>query len=248
MPIAGMPDPAALRLHVAEGIDTPTTLDLREDPEARLAGLWAAPRRDWVRMNMIGSINGRVTGPDGTSDSLSNRADRRILQQIRAMSDAVIVGAQTVRQERHTSTRPTWLVIVTGSGDLTGHRIDADDAEASVLVCCPASARAQVEATMPGARIAEIEPVDGRIPLDAVLETVRSRGMRSLVVEGGAKLIGQFLDAGLIDEICVTQAPVFGPDEAPSLPGSSRGTRFDRVLLAEDSAGFVYQRLRRREA
>ena len=243
----GMPDPASLAV-VERRDGAPMRVDLRRDPSAQIDALYAAPAPEWVRMNMIGSINGRVTGPDGTSDSLSNRADRRILKAIRAMSDAVIVGAQTVRQERHTSTRPTWLVVITASGDLTGHRIGPEDAAASVLVCCPASARRRVAETMPGAQIAEFELVDDKVPLDAVLAQLHARGLRALVVEGGAALIGQFLDADLIDEVCVTQAPVFGPDDAPSLPGSARGTRFDRILLATDSAGFLYQRFVRADS
>ena len=242
-----MPDPAELRILVAPAGGGPERLDLRADIDDRLRELYRPPRRAWVRMNMIGSLNGRVTGPDGTSDTLSNRADRRILKLIREQSDAIVVGAQTVRQERHTSTAPTWLCIVTASGDLTGHRIPRADAARSVLVCCPPEAAAAVERTMPGAVIAPLAlDVSGRLRLDEVLAMLRKRGHEQLVVEGGNRLIGQFLDEGRIDEVCLTQAPVFAPDDAPSLPGSGRGAEFDRALLAEDSAGFVYQRLLRR--
>ena len=245
-----MRDPAHLTVHYAPESSSPRQLALHgaasAEADAAITALWTPPAENWVRMNMIGSINGRVTGPDGTSDSLSNRADRRILQAIRRMSDAVIVGAQTVRQERHTSTRPTHLVIVTSSGDLTGHRISEEDAEASVLVCAPASARGRVEATMPGAELVECTPDDGKVPLETVLATLRERGLHQLVVEGGADLIGQFLEEGRIDEICVTQAPTFGSIDSPSLPGSGTPNEFERILLAEDSEGFLYQRLVRR--
>lgn len=246
-PTASMPDPAELRVLDAPGLDAPEALDLRADVDDRLREHYRPPRRDWVRMNMIGSLNGRVTGPDGTSDTLSNRADRRLLKLIREQSDAIVVGAQTVRQERHTATAPTWLCIVTASGDLTGHRISEADARASVLVCCPADAVAEVERTMPGASIVALElDASGRIRLDEVLAELRGRGLEQLVVEGGNRLIGQFLDEGRLDEVCLTQAPVFAPDDAPSLPGSGTGTEFERALLAVDSAGFVYQRLLRR--
>ena len=245
-PTASMPDPDELRILAAGGATPPETLDLRADVDDQLRELYRPPRREWVRMNMIGSLNGRVTGPDGTSDTLSNRADRRILKLIREQSDAIVVGAQTVRQERHTSTAPTWLCIVTSSGDLTGHRISEADATRSVLVCCPAASVTEVERTMPGARVAPLElDASGRIPLGEVLAELRGRGLEQLVVEGGNRLISQFLDEGRLDEVCLTQAPVFAPDGAPSLPGSGTGTEFERALLAEDSAGFVYQRLLR---
>lgn len=241
---SAMPNPESLRILSTVGNeDAPETLVLGNEVDERLRELYAAPEPDWVRMNMIGSLNSRVTGPDGTSDTLSNRADRRILRLIREMSDAVVVGAQTVRQEQHTSTGATWLCVVTASGDLSGHRISREDAVASVLVCCPADAVARVNETMPGANTVAIEPVDGRLPLDQVVATLHERGLRQLVVEGGNQLISQFLDEGRIDEVCLTQAPVFAPDSAPSLPGSGHGTSFARVLLAEDSLGYIYQRL-----
>lgn len=242
--LEAMPNPAWLRVLSSSTTGTAEHIDLRADGvDERLRALYAPPRRDWVRMNMIGSINGRVTGPDGTSDTLSNRADRRILGVIRNMSDAIVVGAQTVRQERHTSTNPTWLCIVTGSGDLEGHRISPEDAEQSVLVCCPAEAEATVRATLPGAQIQLLEPRNGQIALEHVLTALRDRGLRQIVVEGGNRLISQFLDEERLDEICVTQAPVFAPESATSLPGSASGTQFRRELLLDDEAGFLYQRL-----
>ncbi|SJM65837.1 dihydrofolate reductase family protein [Gulosibacter sp. 10] len=243
--IDAMPDPAWLRvLDASGGAEGGPEIDLRGgEADGRIRALYQPPRRDWVRMNMIGSLNGRVTGPDGTSDTLSNRADRRILGAIRRMSDAIVVGAQTVRQERHTATAPTRLCVVTSSGDLGGHRISEREAAASVLVCCPQSAADRVRETMPGANIEALEPRDGRIPLGAVLDALRARGLHRIVVEGGNRLISQFLDEERLDEICLTQAPVFAPNDAPSLPGSGTGTRFDRALLLEDEAGFLYQRL-----
>lgn len=237
-----MPDPDSLR--IVPGGAGEFTIDLKaSDTDARLEELYRPPQPNWMRMNMIGSLNGRVTGSDGTSDTLSNRADRRILKLIRRMSDAVIVGAQTVRQERHTSTAPTKLCIVTASGNLDGHRITPAEAAASVLVCCPAEASRRVQGSMPGATIIPLTAPEQRIQLADVLHELRERGLHQLVVEGGNRLINQFLDAGLLDEVCLTQAPVFAPDSAPSLPGSGRGTEFRRELLAVDSVGYVYQRL-----
>lgn len=242
--IEAMPDPDSLHVLVSRSSTVGDILDLRSDSaDEQIRKLYTPPHQHWVRMNMIGSLNGRVTGSDGTSDTLSNRADRRILTIIRKMSDAIVVGAETVRNERHLSTRPTWLCVVTASGNLTGHRITPEDAAASVLVCCPPDARAEVERTMPGAQIHHLQPRHGRLALDEVLAALRERGLNQIVVEGGNRLTSQFLDEDKLDEICLTQAPVFAPNEAISLPGSIVGTKFKRELLLEDSAQFLYQRL-----
>lgn len=246
--LSRMPDPAWLRQLGGAGDRLDLTGDSIDQAESWLREHYAPPRADWVRMNMLGSLNGRITGGDGTSDSLSNRADRRILRLIREMSDVVVVGANTVREERHTATRPTWLCIISESGNLTGHRISEADAAASVLVCGPTSARDRAAETMPGANFAEFDTSAGRVPLAAVLAELRGRGLRQIVVEGGTTLIGQFLDGALLDEVCLTQAPVFGPDTSPALPSSSRNSAFQRVLLLEDEFGFLYQRLVRADA
>lgn len=214
--------------------------------EAWIDARYAAPAAEWTRMNMIGAFNGRIAGPDGTSDTLSNRADRRILNHLRCRADAILVGAHTVRIERHTATRPAWLCVITGSGDLSGHRISPEDAAASVLVCGPEDARARAAETMPGAQFAALPLRDGRLALPAVLAELRGRGLRQLIVEGGNRLISQFLDEGLLDEVCLTQAPLFGADDAPSLPSSTRAQRWHRDLLLEDACGYLYQRLRAR--
>lgn len=243
-----MPAPRELRVLWSDGTLAPsaatgTVVELAApDAAATLDALYAVPDARWVRMNMLGTLNARVTGPDGTSDSISNRADRAILKRIRNMSDAIVVGARTVRQERHSATGDTRLVIVTTSGDLAGHRISADDASRSVSVLCPEAAAATVRETMPGAAVHH-PPNDGWVSVEAILDWCDGEGLRRLVVEGGASLIGQFLDASAIDEVCVTQAPVFGRSDAPGLPGSSAPRRFRRALVAADDLGYVYSRL-----
>ena len=80
--------------------------------------------RDWyqptgmsvVRMNLITTIDGSVGGTDGTSHTLSNPADRRILGVIRELADVVLVGASSVRREGYLLPRHARLAVVTGSG------------------------------------------------------------------------------------------------------------------------------------
>ncbi|HEX3679280.1 MAG TPA: dihydrofolate reductase family protein, partial [Galbitalea sp.] len=65
----------------------------------RLADLYLPDATDWVRLNLIGSVSGSATGPDGTSETLTNPVDRAILGVIRSHADIVVVGAASVRAE-----------------------------------------------------------------------------------------------------------------------------------------------------
>lgn len=225
----------------------PAELSLSEpDARSRIDKLYRAPARDWVRMNMLSTLNGRVTGADETSDSLSNRVDRTIMQRIRAISDAVLVGARTVRQERHAAVDGAALVIVTLTGELGGHRISEREAREHVHVLCPAAARDAAARSMPGAQLHAAEPgADGAIPTTGILRACRALGFRRIVAEGGRRLIGQLLDDDAIDEVCLTTAPRFGDPAADELPGSVLARRFERRLVAVDETGFLYARLQR---
>jgi riboflavin biosynthesis pyrimidine reductase len=174
------------------------------ETRALLVELYAPLARATVRINMIASLNGSAVGDDGTSESLSNRTDRRILGVIRDSADVVLVGARTVRREGYLGPRASTLAIVTLSGDLTGHRLG--DAPHPPLILCPASAVARVDTQLAG--IAHEVAVVQSPTLDAVeiVRTLTSRGLTSIVCEGGPTLAGALLDAGLVDELCLTTA------------------------------------------
>ncbi|MDO5051532.1 MAG: dihydrofolate reductase family protein [Pseudoclavibacter sp.] len=214
------------------------------DAAARIDGLYRAAAADWVRMNMIGTLDGGVVGSDGTSDSISNRVDRAILERIRAMSDAVLVGARTLRQERHTIVERADLVVVTLSGELAGHRIAEAEAHGRVHVLCPPEAVPAARRSLPGASVHEALPDRrGTIPAAEILGICAGLGLRRIVAEGGRGLVGRLLDDDAVDEICLSSAPVFGEPDGPRLPGSRLGRRFERAVLAVDETGVLYSRL-----
>ena len=94
---------------------------------------------------------------------------------------------------------------------------------------------------------AEIVPVTGGSHLEpgAILDALRARGLTRVVCEGGPSLAGQFAAAGVIDEYCITVAPVIEPATEPFLRVTAAvrpHTEVDGMLV--DDAGFSYLRLR----
>lgn len=203
-----------------------------------LLDAYEPPTQDWFRINLITSVTGSAAGPDGTSETLTNRTDRRILGVIRGQSDIVLVGAESVRAEGYRIPKTTTLGIVTGSGDLSGHRIEAADA-ARLVVLCPERARVTAMASIPGAQIVSVPDDEGRLTPAAVLASARELGHRSIVCEGGPSLAGQFAAAGLVDEVCLSTAPLVTGSTLPPL--GPRGfeplaVRLHRLLIDESSA------------
>jgi riboflavin biosynthesis pyrimidine reductase len=207
------------------------------DDRERLLELYRPPRAEWLRVNLIGSVTGAAVGVDGTSESLSNPVDRRILGVIRELADVVLIGAQSLRAEGYQHPRRSRLAIVTMSGELGGHRIAP--ADPAPIVLCPPTAVATVDAELHGAEVVAIDPRDGSLSPVDVIAALRALGLASIVCEGGPALAAQLLDAGLVDELCLSTAPVVG---GPVLPLSGAGATTSRAvslsqLLVDESNG-----------
>lgn len=206
-----------MTLRVLHALDRPSRVGLEldiDDPAtpSRIRELYDPPRDTWLRLNLIAAVSGDAAGSDGTSETLSNATDRTILAAIRSLADGVLVGAASVRAEGYRVPKSSRLVVVTSSGDLSGHRMDPAEAE-RVVVVCPASARARVRETL-GEAIWAVAAVltapddGGRLEPAAILRCLRDQRLRSLVCEGGPSLAGQFLRDGLVDELCLSTSPL----------------------------------------
>ncbi|BDV30635.1 dihydrofolate reductase family protein [Microbacterium terricola] len=212
-----------------------------------IAERYARPDPAYVRLNMITSLTGSAAGSDGTSETLTNRVDRRILGVLRADADVVVVGAQSVRAEGYVVPRTARLAIVTGSGDLAGHRLslEAGASPDRVLIVCPQSRADEIAArVLPhGVQVVAVPDDGGRLQPAAIVAALAERGLRRLVCEGGPTLAAQFAEAGLIDEYCVTVAPALEPAAHAFLPVQRR-LATDVAGMLVDEAGFSYLRLR----
>lgn len=208
----------------------------------RLLDWYSPDRSDWVRLNLVMSINGSAAGPDGTSESLTSRTDRRVLGVIRELSSVVLVGAASVRAEGYQVPRTAMLAVLTATGDLSGHRLDPERADRVVIVC-PSAAAAAASRSVPGARVVVADDRDGRVsPRDAI-GALRSIGLEGVVCEGGPSLASSLLEAGLVDDVCLTTSPVLRDASLPLL-GSGRLSEHPLALrhVLVDDDGYLFTR------
>jgi 5-amino-6-(5-phosphoribosylamino)uracil reductase len=193
--------------------------------------------RPWVLLSCATSIDGFLddTSPDRLI--LSSPADLDRVDEVRAGCDAVLVGAGTVRADD-----PRLLVRGAGRRDertgrglppsplrvvlSTRGRLDPEarvltEPGAPTLVCCATAAVAEArERFGPGV---EVTGAGDPPALPAVLADLHGRGVRRLLVEGGAQVLTAFLAAGLVDELHLVVAPlVVGEASAPRLTGAGR--------------------------
>lgn len=180
-------------------------------------------RRPCVFAHLGQSLDGRIATGDGCSKWVTGDEDLTHTHRMRALADAVLVGAATVRHDdpRLTVRRvdgPNPLrVVVDSSRRLTGDRcLFTDGAAPSLVFCTEDGGRSRVAVGQ-----AEVEVVpsgaDGRVDVVAVLDCLARRGIRRLFVEGGGITVSRFLRAGLVDRLQLVVAPMIIGSGRPSI-------------------------------
>jgi 5-amino-6-(5-phosphoribosylamino)uracil reductase/diaminohydroxyphosphoribosylaminopyrimidine deaminase/5-amino-6-(5-phosphoribosylamino)uracil reductase len=180
------------------------------------------PARPFVTVSYAQTLDGRIATATGSSQWISGPESLRVAHELRAHHDALMVGIETVL---HDNPRLT-VRLVSGRDPL---RVVADSAlrtplSAAVLANGAAAGtvlavtdRAPAErcdaARALGAAVWHLPyDTDQRVHLAALLATLQARGVHSLMVEGGARLITSLLRERLVDRLVVCIAPkLLGP-------------------------------------
>jgi riboflavin-specific deaminase-like protein len=173
------------------------------------------PDLPWVTIKYAQTLDGRIATRSGESQWISGAEALVYAHELRATHDAILVGVGTVLRDNPQLT----VRLVAGRDPL---RIIVDSTlrtppDAALLALpgptwfatTPAAAparRAQLEAR--GARVLLLPPeADGRVDLQALLETMAAEGIRSVLVEGGAAVITSLLRRRLAHRLVVCVAP-----------------------------------------
>ncbi len=187
--------------------------------------------RPWIGVCMVASLDG-TTVVDHRSAGLSSEADRTVLATLRQLADVIIVGAGTVRAEGYGPPRkPGQRVgVVTRTGNVDTSTALFTSGAGFLIV--PENA-AQVQGPTVRAGIDEVDLVGAVAQLDADF----------VQAEGGASLNGALLDAGLIDELNLTIAPMLSGGDGPRVTRSAMAaaTRMRLAHVLEDD-GFLFTR------
>ncbi len=216
-----------------------------DDCRERLAALYSPPRENWVRLNLIASVDGSARGVDGTSETLSSKADRAVLGAIRSVSDVVLIGAATLRAEGYLLPRRARLAVLTASGDLSGARVQQETDPDRVLVMGPAAAEATARASFPHPFTFIPLPVaaDGGAVPGSAIRALNDLDDLRIVCEGGPRLAGHLIDHGLVDELCLSTSPRLVGGTLPVLGSATRSERrLELRQLLVDAAGGLYAR------
>ena len=190
-------------------------------------------RADQVIAQVGQSLDGRIATESGHSHYVTGPADIRRVHRLRALVDAVVVGARTVASDnprltvREVEGRNPVRVILDPDGRLGPDRhVFSDGASRTLVVRREPDERARPSASGDVLRIpvyrnalAAFLPVRGDDGFDprAVLEMLRDAGYRRVLIEGGGITVSRFVQAGVVDRLHVAVAPLLIGSGRPSL-------------------------------
>jgi riboflavin biosynthesis pyrimidine reductase len=222
-----------------------------------------APQRPGpsLRVNFVTSLDGAAQ-VDGYSRGLSSDADRMVFHVLRRHTDAVLVGAGTLRHEGYGPARmkpeeqqwrvdrglaphPT-LVIVSSTLDLDPNHPSLAEAPVRPIVLTHAG-------TDPDRRQALSATADvvvcgeSAVDLSTGVADLHRRGLNAILCEGGPHLFGTLLAADLVDELCLTVSPLLaGPGSGRIIAGATgpapRDFRAAQIIEADGNLFLRYTR------
>jgi riboflavin-specific deaminase-like protein len=238
---------------------SPDGTELSDDDLERVYAYPEHLREPFVQVNFVASADGAVA-VDELSKGLSHPADRRVFLLARDLADVVLVGGGTARAENYRGTRTTAVrsarrarlglapaapvAVVTRTAGLDPAAPLFTDTRVPPLVVTTAKADTAAVAEA-GADV--LVAGDDEVDLPRALAMLAERGLRRVDCEGGPGLFAQLIADDLVDQLCLTVAPLLVGGAASRIaagPAAAVPRRLDLAsVLVED--GFTLLRYRR---
>ncbi|WP_179815926.1 pyrimidine reductase family protein [Allostreptomyces psammosilenae] len=223
--------------------------------------LLPAPDRPWLRANMVSSLDG-AAHHEAHSAPLSSDADMRLFGVLRGLADAILVGAQTVRQEgyRPAKAREAFaerraaagqapapaIAVVSASLNLDFDApLFTEPATPTILITGAGAPRPAMERARAAGAVLLVAGTGQRVDLAEAVRHLGALGHRRLLTEGGPHLLGQLVAADLLDELCLTVSPTLTAGRADRITVARSALTLPhrmRLLSLLEEDGFLFSR------
>ena len=186
---------------VTSALSLPHLADLTDD---ELAEAYAPLAEPWLRVNFVSTVDGAAQGGDGLSKSINNAVDKRVFDSLRRQADCLVVGAGTLREEGYDVPRMP-LVVVSRSGDVPETLRAAPAGRILMATTASAAGLSQARSLLGDDQVLVLG--DDEVDLVGLKARLAERGWVDQLCEGGPGLFAAMLEAGVVDELCLTIVP-----------------------------------------
>jgi diaminohydroxyphosphoribosylaminopyrimidine deaminase/5-amino-6-(5-phosphoribosylamino)uracil reductase len=208
------------------------------DSRAALIDLYlpicGATRQHPITVGHLGqSLDGFIATHSGDSQFVTGPENIVHLHRMRALSDAIVVGAGTVAADdpqlttRHVSGPSPLRVVLDPMRRLGEHYKVFRDNVAETLYVCGRSVVAPDESHFGRARLVAVADTPNGLDVAEVTRLLRARGCHRIFVEGGGVTVSMFLEANLLDRLQVAIAPLIIGNGRPAIRLPPRATLSD---------------------
>ncbi len=203
----------------------------------------------FVTAKFAASLDGKIATRAGDSKWITADRARRETHRLRATSDAIMAGVNTVLvddplltardRKGNANERQPLRVIVDSRGRTPPKARLLSEPGHTLIAVAQADSAAADKLTDVGAEVVEVPGDDGSVDLEGMLRRLGAKGICGVMVEGGGALLGSLFDLGLVDKVVAFVAPtIIGGQGAPSPVGGlgverlSDAVRLDRLRVA----------------
>jgi len=188
----------------------------------------ASPKAPLTVGHLGQGLDGYIATSSGDSNYVTGPENILHLHRMRALCDAVMVGAETVATDdprlttrRATGDNPVRVILDPRRRLIPSHYVFSDRQAPTLLVCDEALVSKTPE-RIAAADVLGIPLQAGRFDLKALLKELHARNLVSVFVEGGGNTVSAFLEAGLLDRLQVAVAPLITGAGRPGIRSAAR--------------------------
>lgn len=182
---------------------------------------WIRSGLPFVILKIATTLDGKIADRYGDSKYITSYRTREFVHRLRYLSDAILVGAGTVRKDNPRLTsrlikgmrkKITTRIVLDGRLSLsTNYRVFANDGATRILLTSETAfnnrGRRCAEFERGGIRVVPLKSHGTRIELNEILKYLGSMNVLYLLVEGGSELFTEFLESSVVDNLIMTMAP-----------------------------------------
>ncbi|MCM8794844.1 MAG: bifunctional diaminohydroxyphosphoribosylaminopyrimidine deaminase/5-amino-6-(5-phosphoribosylamino)uracil reductase RibD [Candidatus Omnitrophica bacterium] len=203
---------------------------------------WMKKKRPFVTVKIAQSLDGKIAARSGDSRWISSPASREWVHHLRAGTDAILVGVETVLKDDPRLTvrlngggkQPVKIVLDSRLRTSAKARIFTSKAPVIIATTSAASKEKEKKLQHAGAQVIRFPAQKGRVPLKPLLRRLAAMEISHLLIEGGGEVIASAFQARAVDRIfCLIAPTIIGGRSAPTSVGGEGIPSLKRAYALE---------------